>query len=35
MGFQYHAGEAQARIQELAVKQLNELAGNLQNVENA
>jgi hypothetical protein len=35
MGFQYHDGEAQARIQELAVKQLNELAGNLQNVENA
>ncbi len=35
MGFQYHDGQAQVRIQEMAVKQLNELAGNLQNVENA
>ncbi len=31
MGYQYHDGEAQARIQGLAVKQLNELAGQLEN----
>ena len=31
MAYQYHDGEAQARIQGLAVKQLSELTGKLEN----